>query len=217
MVGRLGLLGLFLLVPHTVAAGTIVTWQANGVIGSSSIEPNPRGHIVPPPGTPYELTLMFDPSSMTPTVFGPPGSNCYTVSVSSSLTVGAFTYTGSGAGFTHGKLPGTACSPGWPETQFLLGFGNNPTDSPYPIPFGFMELWYRDLLVQDAFPDAPTHLGGGFQIRDEAHSFLITAKHNLHGVEEMSAVPEPGTMMLFGLGLAAVARRVRHLSSSKQR
>jgi len=217
MIKRLALSCVSLLLPQIAAAGTIVTWQSVGVIESSSFGGFQDTGRVPPPGTPYQLTMMFDPSAMTPTALSPPGSNCFSVSVSSSLTVGGLTYGGGGSGFTHAQLPGTNCTPRWPETQFLLAFPHAPSNSPWPIQFGFMELWYRDLLVQDAFPNAPTHNGGRFQIRDQSGSYLIMARHNLQAVDpqQPAPVPEPGTLTLFGLGLAVVARKMRHISLSK--
>jgi hypothetical protein len=132
------------------------------------------------------------------------------VTVTGSLTLGGYAYSTGGRGFTHAQLPGTNCTPGEPTTQFLLGFVDAPADSPWPIiEFGFIELWYMDRFVRDAFPMVPTSQGGGFQIRDGSRLFNVSASLDLQAVEQPAAVPEPGTLTLVGVGLAAVVRKIR--------
>lgn len=213
MLKRLVLFCTCLMVPHAAAADSILTWQASGEIGFSAFGGQQDTGRVPVAGTPYELTITLFQDTVRPTVSSPAGSNCNMVNVSASLTMGGFNYSMGGFGFTHARLPGTNCSPGSPETQFIMGFREPRPVTPWPtVGFGFMELWYMDLVDQNLFPDSPTHNGGGFQIRDETGIWIISARHNLHGLqapEQPTAVPEPGTVTLFGLGLAAIARKLR--------
>jgi hypothetical protein len=211
MIKSFGFICLCLLVPRMSGADTLVTWVSEGEIRLSEYGRVENTGLVPPVGTPYQLSMSFDPGALTPTPFSPAGSNCFTVPVSGSLTLPGVSYGLSGSGFTHGKLPGTTCSPGWSDTQFLFGI-SDPTDTPWPVlGTGFMELWYTDLLVRDAFPAVPTTNGLGFQIRDQVGSFLVMGNGNLQAAmpEQPTPVPEPATMTLFGLGLAAALRRAR--------
>jgi hypothetical protein len=220
MVKRLALFCLFVLLPHMAAADSIVTWQATGEVEFSAFAGRQDTGRVPVAGTPYSLTMTLSPSSAVPTGLSPEGSNCNMVTVNALLTLGGFNYSMGGFGFTHARLPGTNCAPGTNETQYIMGFREPRPDTPWPmVGFGFMELWYTDLVEQDLFPDAPTHNGGGFQIRDETGAWIITARHDLHALqlpEQPVPVPEPGTLTLFGLGLAAVARKVRQARSQRR-
>lgn len=210
MLTRVGLLVLCLLVPRIVVGGTLVTWGAEGEIGFAAPQAWVDAGRIPPVGTPYQLTMTLDPSSAVPTPSSPPGSNCFMVDVSGSLSLGGHAFTMGGKGFTHATLPGSNCTPGFSqETMFVMGL-DPVAVTPWPwLEMSFMELWFRDLVVRDAFPNAPTPEFGGLQIRDQSGAFLLGASHNLHAVEQPTAVPEPGTLTLFGLGLAAVARKIR--------
>ena len=203
---------MFLLVPVLCRADTLVTWASDGVITLSHYHNMQNTGFVPPPGTPYQMTMSFDPGTTKPSFGAPAGSNCFSVSVAGQISIGGADYGLSGSGFTHAQLPGTNCTAGSPETQFLLGLSNSPVDNPWPAlrPGAFMELWYTDALMRDAFPAVPTSLGGGFQIREQLGSFLVMGDRNLRAVpEQPTPVPEPGTMALVGLGLAAAVRRAR--------
>src|SRR5687768_14578605 len=106
------------------------------------------------------------------------------------MTIGGFTYTTNGLGFTNAKLPGTNCTADG-FTQFSLHNLQPPTDSPWgefrgP---GVLILSYRDLLVQDSFPLVPTSLA------------LSTSSNR-------PQYPSPATLTLFGIGLA-VTHRIR--------
>ena len=212
-MSRVSLLCLFLLLPRIVNADTLVTWTSEGEITFSHFFFLPDRPEVPPVGTPYRLTMSFDPRAATPTFAAPAGSNCVTTPVTGSITIGSAQYGFRGGGFTHAMLPGSNCSPGFPDTQFLLPFSARPADGWSAIRGGaYMELWYVDMLVRDAFPDVPTPLGvAGFQIRDEAGFYNIRGAGNLQALaaEQPTPVPEPGTMALVGLGLAAAIRRAR--------
>jgi hypothetical protein len=108
------------------------------------------------------------------------------------------------------------CNPNSDRTQFLL-FGlmaprpDIPWDLSFPAFSSVYVLDYTDLLVQDAFPDVPTTLraslgpvvdlgGGGWNFH---------AGFDLRAVNQTTPVPEPGTMVLLGIGLAAAVRARR--------
>lgn len=211
MIKVLGTLAFCLLVSPTATADPIVTWYAEGEIGLATafgIENHP---VVPPVGTPVQLTLTLHRDLMTPTPLSAAGDNCFSVPVSGTLTIGGAAHSLSGAGFTHAQLPGSNCSPSWHETQFLLGLGEPSTPTPWLIADGFMEMWYTDMLVRDAFPDIPNASAAGFQLREQSgRDWLVGGVVNWkNDVQQTAPVPEPGTMALFALGLAGVARRVR--------
>ena len=69
---------------------------------------------------------------------------------------------------------------------------------------------YRDALMRDAFPDAPSApLGADVWLIDLFNDGGFNGHIDLQAVDQTSAVPEPGTMTLVGLGLAAAYRRRR--------
>ena len=198
-----------LLIASPVAAGTIVTWQGSGVVDFSyRMFPN---QVVPPVGTPLAFTLSFDPTLATPTISGSPG--CMTVGLSGSFSVGDYQYNlrSQSAAFTHAQLPGTTCigSVGG-FTQFSLHDFERPPGTPWDLAFGPPILSYRDLLVQDAFPNTPTNSGFALFFYDNQLASLgFRGNLTLQAVEQPAAVPEPGTLTMLGIGLAAVARRIR--------
>jgi hypothetical protein len=205
------LLAACLLVANIASAATLVTWQSVGEITLSQYNgfPPPR---TPPVGTPYELTMSWDASTATSTVLSPAGSNCFSVNAAGSLAVGGMTYGLSGTGFTQAQLPGSNCSPGARTTQFLFGLNEVGTDQ-WILGSGFMEVFlFNDLLIH-TFPERPSSASALIQLRDEVPSgiYLVQGRGNLAAVvaEQPAPVPEPATVTLVGLGLAAVVRTAR--------
>ena len=222
MVMRARLLSvcLLLLVPGPAAADTLVsfgpgtvTWVASGVTtdGYASLP----GLLFPPVGTPWALTLTFNPSASFPTIGRLPHQTyCNSVNVAGSLDIGGYAYAGTGFGFTHAQLPGTNCVDGGDNGDTQFGFGLAPLgDSPWDVNGSFFVASYRDELVRDAFPETPT--GEGFWSWRSPFLFEpfweVSAPFDpaLKSVEQPTPVPEPGTVSLFGLGLAAAARHLR--------
>jgi hypothetical protein len=205
------LLAACLLVANVASAATLVTWQSVGEITLSQYNgfPPPR---TPPVGTPYEVTMSWDASTATPTVFSPAGSNCFMVNATGSLAVGGMTYGLSGLGFTQALLPGSNCSPGARTTQFLFGVNEVGTDQ-WILGSGFMEVFlFNDLLIR-TFPETPSSALASIQLRDfvSAGLYLVQGRGDLAAVvdEQPTPVPEPATMTLVALGLAAVVRSAR--------
>lgn len=211
MFNRLIALWICLLVASTATADTLVTWEAAGTITGSFSLGSDKG---PPVGTPFTVRFAFDPMAAIPTMnwFHP---TCFQTSVVGTLTFGNTTYGGlSGFGFTHAQLPGTTCVPQSNETQFVLfGAGQSqPEDSPWDLrESGPLELYYMDELIRDAFPNSPTPVGRlGLQFGGGNNTvWRVNGSGTLRAVDQPSTVPEPGTMTLFGIGLAAVVRRMR--------
>jgi hypothetical protein len=214
MVTRLSCFVVMLLTAQTAMAGTIVTWEGEGEIYQSSAMHSLIAF--PPPGTPLAVTLSFDPSVMSPTFSPPPGADsCFNTPVTATVTIGSYAYTtGPGAlGFTHAQLPGTNClSDTGGFTQFSLHTVQSPPDTPWPLSGGILILSYRDLIIQDAFPSTPTAPFGASLFYSDPGRFAtwwFTGNVSLQAVDQVTPVPEPGTLALVAIGLAATYRKVR--------
>ena len=215
-------LSAILLAAYPAAAGTLVTWQGTGEVTQSW--PNRFGfpQAFPPVGTPLSVTLSFDPSAQFATNPGvPSAAGCMTVGFTGSLTLGGTTYTSRASNaFTHAQLPGANCvlGPGFggPDSE-LTQFGfeglQTPAGAEWNLGSGrLLILTYRDALVRDAFPEAPTApFGADVWLIDlfQDQRWGFNGVVDLQAVDQTAAVPEPGTMTLLGLGLAAAAYRKR--------
>lgn len=213
---RIGIVCACLLMANQVSAATIVAWQADGSVtrevSERLVPPEPGIPVTPPIGTPLSVSFSFDPFSAQPT-FGGGGAGCTNVALTGSVTIGNFTTTAQpgSAGFTNSGLPGTNCNASG-RTEFTFFIPAAPVDS-YALPAGLLLLSYRDLILRDAFPSEPTpaFLADVTFLAFGAQSFetIFQGQATLRAIEQPTAVPEPGTLSLLALGLAAVVRRRR--------
>ena len=214
MLKRIVLCCACLVVAYPAMADPIVTWQGSGFISSNSAGFN--SFPVPPVGTALSWTVSFDPSQQVPTFNGlsTPTPGCMTVPVSGAVTIGAYTYTtGSPSlGFTQAMLPGTTCSNGGLDTQFSMHSLIQPAGNPWPFQSSVLIISYRDLLMHDGFPTVPTASGAFVSLSptDGFGGVSFNAPTSISAVDVgQTPVPEPGTMTLLGLGLAAAFRKAR--------
>ena len=64
MLTRISVLCVCLLLPQTALADTIITWVGEGAVtGNYQMFPH---QVVPPVGTPFSLTMTFDPTAAVP-------------------------------------------------------------------------------------------------------------------------------------------------------
>lgn len=218
---RIGILCACLLMTNQVSAATIVTFQADGSVtrkvSDRLVLPEPGTPVSPPVGTPLSVIFSFDPDSARPSFGAGAGSGCVTVSLTGSVTIGSNTTTArSSQGFTNSQLPGTNCNSSG-NTEFSFFIPESPVES-FALPAGLLILSFRDLLIRDAFPSVPNP---SFLADVTFRAFgccefegIFQGQANLRAIEQPTPVPEPGTISLLALGLAAVLRRTRASVSS---
>lgn len=202
------------LMAQTSFAATII-WEAAGeILRLTDDDDVPPFVIAPPVGTPYTLQFQFDPTNVSPTPFAPAGSNCLMTPVTGQFTLGGYSMGVSGFGFTNAVLTADNCDffhkpflEG--ETQFFFGL-DTPDPEPWTLTAGptFLLASYQDQLLQDAFPVTPTPFpSGSLLFHNDWYEF--SGGFNPRLVDQSTAVPEPGTLALMGMGLAYTAARRR--------
>ena len=207
------------LAAHPAAAGPIVTWEGFGAVLLSNAKP--FVNVIPPPiGTPVSYTLSFDPALSQPTSGLPGTEGCVMVPVSASISIGGIAYSGSGIGYTKAQLPGSNCVASGNLTQFSLHGVGNPPGTPWPFIPGesLLVLDYFDPVKRDAFPTQPPASTGSLFLTGKylgAHTWNFSAPVSIQAVDQLTPVPEPGTLTLVGIGLAAVVRGARSRRAPK--
>ncbi len=213
MLTRFLLLSFSIVLPQAVLAGPIVTWQASGATTTSNSRYPVGLPQAPAIGTPYSVTLAFNPGAGAPTPTAPAGSPCSTTAATGTLNIGGASYSLAGNAFTNSQLPGTNCSPGAYTAPGAIEFFMSTTPLGADVlnleqPPRFLKLLYFDAVRQDGtFPSTPT-VGGPFN-----HLYFQNMFFNFSGpfvpsaVTQPTPIPEPGTMALVGIGLAFAARR----------
>lgn len=216
----IALIGICVIFPTKAIADTLIpfadgsiTWEATGVLDYSFGDPYRPEVPRPAVGTPYVLSLTFNPSTAKPPVFAV-NPKCSWVTVVGSLTLGGYTYSATGDGYTHARLLGSNCERDEAFTQFALA--NEwaaEGDDPWNLSGAamFVIASYTDLLEKDGFPVEPTGQGWlALQFQPGLAGAVWEAGGTFAPrlVDQPTVIPEPSTLILFGTGLAAAARRI---------
>ncbi|HUQ89815.1 MAG TPA: PEP-CTERM sorting domain-containing protein [Vicinamibacterales bacterium] len=218
---RIFALSVLLLWARDASAETII-WEAFGEVswigytqfGGNSTPPPGWTHLGPPAGTPYSINVSFDPDARMQTPTSPAGAPCSTAAAQGTMALGGFNYALSGNIFTNALFAPMNCYVGdiqpLGSIDFFL-FMTALDPDPWELEgTHYLELKYFDLLHQNGtFPTEPTmDRSGSLWFHSEPFfNFSGSFTPRLAAVEEATPVPEPGTMTLFGIGLALAARR----------
>jgi len=203
-------------------ADSIVSWEAFGVTNFQFNQFPGHPFSAPPIGTPWSISLQFDPNARVKTPATSASSPCYMTPVTGSFNLGGTSYSlGSASAFTNSFLPSTNCGvgePGFNRAPGAIQFSMDPTalagdlwhlnDQGGPT---FLIASYMDLVHLDGtFPIVPTYANPG-SILFFSDFFQFGAPFAPRAVldEQPSPVPEPTTLLLFGTGLAAAWRARR--------
>jgi len=209
---------LLLFVPVPAAAGSI-TWAASGTWTFVS---DPQGYWPGlQVGTPWSLALTFDPTMSGQQIGGPSNPHCYSYATgAAALTIGGFSYSNSsGNVFTNFQFPDVGCTesvlpsePGLVTFLFLGPWSQQPGAwNLNGLASAFSVSYYDLLAVNGTLPTAPT-INPNLSAYDGIKLDLTTGSRNSQLFSEFapSAVPEPGTMAMLGIGLASLFfRRMR--------
>ena len=198
------------------ARAAMVTWQDSGALTYVS----PFGQVFYPGltvGTPWSLQVTFDPAG--PGVHSslpgaPAGCNIYQ-SGPTTFTLGAYTYTKpSGQIWTNSNLPGEGCdgpaAPNFNQIQFEWVGAWTQEPGAWNLFGGVLLAGYKDALHQDGtLPTVPSLVPGFTTGLNFYTSFDGNFPTFQDGTFAPTAVPEPGTLGMLGIGLAYGARRIR--------
>jgi hypothetical protein len=210
---------LLLSVPVPAAADSII-WTASG---TWTFVHDPQAYWPGlQVGTPWSLALTFDPATPGQLV-NASTPHCYRYATGeAALTIGGFSYSNSsGSVSTNFQFPEVGCTentlpnePGlvtflfpdpWVQEQGAWDLNGPPTGG------SFLSISYYDLLAIDGtLPTVPTINPNLFVYDGMVLNLFSPQQSQLFSEIAPSAVPEPATLTMFGLGLASLmVRRMR--------
>lgn len=215
---RPSLLLVFAVAIATPVTAAPITWQDAGVIHGVF---DRNGNVLPglTIGTPWSLQITFDPASPGRSTGGLGVSGCNTFDAGATVfTFGGFTYrASSGQVFTNSALPGTNCTA--PTGMIQFNFYRQWTQEPgaWDLNLGALLPAYYDAVHSDgSLPTDPTFnpiqgVFAGLFWHDVTgnRDFQFYSGFTPSLAAQPTPVPEPGTLVLLGTGLAYAGRRRR--------